>query len=155
MGGIACSGLFRGAPVPTVNPREAAERAARELLRHLADCEGPCAVRVTDAEGRWACLIQAWDTSRPMPVASAERRLRKGGRVECKRDVVEVVRAANRPLTRKQVLKALKAAGKEHGAGTVAKALADLTSAGELVNPLDKRGYRLPQWDREHPNLFS
>lgn len=75
--------------------------------------------------------------------------------MECKRDVVEVIRAANRPLTRKQVLKGLKAVGKEHGAGTVAKALADLTSAGELVNPLDKRGYRLPQWDREHPNLFS
>ena len=35
-----------------------------------------------------------------------------------------------------------------HGAGTVAKALADLTAAGELVNPRDRRGYRLPDWPR-------
>ena len=65
------------------------------------------------------------------------------------------LRAANRPLTRKQVLKAIRATGKDHGYGTVAKALADLTAAGELVNPKDKRGYRLPAWDREHPNLFT
>jgi hypothetical protein len=35
-----------------------------------------------------------------------------------------------------------------HGVGTVGKALADLTAAGELVNPRDKRGYRLPDWPR-------
>jgi hypothetical protein len=39
--------------------------------------------------------------------------------------------------------------------GTVAKALADLTAAGELVNPRDKRGYRLPGWVRPHPSLFA
>src|SRR5206468_487484 len=125
-----CSG---GPPVPTQNPREAVERAARELLRNLVECEGPGAVRVTDAEGRWACLIQAWDTSRAMPVASAERRVRTSHRAECKQDVVEMIRAADRPLTRKQVLKALRAAGRAHGASTVAKALAELVAMRELV----------------------
>ena len=33
--------------------------------------------------------------------------------------------------------------------------LADLTSAGELVNPQDRRGYRMPDWDRERPTLFD
>jgi hypothetical protein len=28
------------------------------------------------------------------------------------------------------------------------KALADLATSGELVNPRDKRGYRLPDWPR-------
>jgi hypothetical protein len=36
----------------------------------------------------------------------------------------------------------------------VAKALAELTAAGELVNRKDKRGYRLPEWARPHPTLF-
>ena len=59
-----------------------------------------------------------------------------------------MVRAAGRPLTRKEVVRALRAAGAPHGAGTVGKALADLTAAGDLVNPRDKRGYRLPDWPR-------
>ena len=28
------------------------------------------------------------------------------------------------------------------------KALAELTKAGDLINPRDKRGYRMPEWDR-------
>ena len=69
--------------------------------------------------------------------------------------VVEVVATAGRTLTRKQVVRALKVAGKDHGVGTVAKALADLTAAGELVNPKDKKGYRLPDWVRKTPGLFD
>jgi len=67
---------------------------------------------------------------------------------------VEVVKSAGRAVTRKQIVKALRVAGKEHGPGTVAKALADLTGAGELVNPKDKKGYRLPGWVRKQPSLF-
>jgi hypothetical protein len=65
------------------------------------------------------------------------------------------VRAAGRPLTRKEVFRASRAAGGGHGAGTVAKALADLTRSKELVNHKDKRGYRLPAWVRRHPSLFD
>jgi Fe2+ or Zn2+ uptake regulation protein len=91
-----------------------------------------------------------------MPVAAAERRKRTGGRQECKRDVMQVVREAGRALTRKEVVKALRLAGKDHGPGTVAKALADLTSAGELVNLKDKRGYRLPGRGKDGtPSLFD
>ena len=45
--------------------------------------------------------------------------------------------------------------GMRHGVGTVAKALADLTATGALVNPRVKRGYRLPGWIRPHPTLFG
>ncbi|HET6574527.1 MAG TPA: hypothetical protein VFG68_13045 [Fimbriiglobus sp.] len=140
----------------TTDPRTVASRAARDLLLALADLPSRAALRVTEADGRLACLILVWDASRVMPAVAAEKQMRMGGRrADCKRDILEVVRVADRPLTRKQVLKALRAAGRDHGYGTVAKALADLTACGELLNPKDKRGYRLPAWDREHPNLFT
>lgn len=94
----------------------------------LAD--GPATLRVVDSEGGVACLIQVWGAARMMPTAGAERRRRRGGREGGTADIVEVVRAA----------------GKGHGAGTVAKALADLTAAGDLINSRDKRGYRLAGW---------
>jgi hypothetical protein len=51
--------------------------------------------------------------------------------------------------------RALKDTGASHGAGTVMKALAELTAAGELVNHKDKKGYRLPAWRRDDtPGLF-
>lgn len=65
-----------------------------------------------------------------------------------------MLRHAGRPLTRKQLVRALREAGTGHGPGTVAKALADLTRAGELVNIRDKRGYQLPEWRRKTPSLF-
>lgn len=71
------------------------------------------------------------------------------GRTECKADIVAVVKAAKQALTRKEVIRALRFAGKTHGPSTVAKALADLTAAGELVNPKDKKGYRLAGWRGE------
>jgi len=39
----------------------------------------------------------------------------------------------------------LREAGTGHGPGTISKALADLTKSGELVNLMDRRGYRLPE----------
>jgi hypothetical protein len=137
------------------DPRAVAGRAVRELLVALAEVPGPTAFRLADAEGRLACLLVVWTADRAMPVASSERLRRAGGRAECKRDVVDVVKAANRPLTRKEVMKALKAAGKTYGTSMVEKALADLTATGQLVNPKDKKGYRLPSWDRERPTLFD
>ena len=79
------------------------------------------------------------------------------GREQCRLDVMAAVREAGRPLTRKEVVRVLKAGKKGHGAGTVAKALAELTAAGGLVNRRDKRGYRLPEWRRrvETPSLFD
>lgn len=138
--------------------RSVVEEKARELLAALADLPGEVsALRVAEAEGKLACLIQVWPAAEVMPVASAERRRRaSGAREECRRDILAAVRSAGRPLTRKQVLRALREAGTPHGAGTVGKALADLTAAGELVNPRDKRGYRLPAWPRRDrtPSLF-
>ena len=140
------------------DPRAAVERAARDLLLALAEFSAPPTLRVAAAEGRVACLIQVWDAARAMPTAGAERVRRRttGGRVGCKADIVAVVSAAGRALTRKEVVRALKSAGKRHGPGKVAKALADLTGAGELVNPKDKKGYRPAGWQRSAtPSLFD
>jgi hypothetical protein len=113
------------------DPRSAVERAVRELLRVLAKLPVPPTVRVAEVDGRVACLIQVWDARRLMPTAGAERKRRaSGGRTECKADIVEVVKAAGQAITRKEIVRALKSAGKTHGPSTVAKALADLTTAG-------------------------
>ena len=145
--------------MPT-DARAVVARAAHDLLRSLADLPEPPTLRVAEAEGGIACLVLVWNAAEVMPTAGAERRRRVGrGRAECQTDIVDVLRRTAHPLTRKELLKALRSVGKSHGEGTVAKALADLTAAGELVNPRDKRGYRLPEWPRKKrptktPTLF-
>src|SRR5262249_24756356 len=147
-----------GTTVMATDARSVVEEKARELLRTLAELSvrvGP--LREAEVEGGLACLIQVWPAGEVMPVASAERRRRaKGTREQCRKDVLGAVQQAGRPLTRKEVVRALREARKPHGVGTVAKALADLTAAGELVNPRDKKGYRLPDWPRRKktPSLF-
>jgi hypothetical protein len=139
-------------------PRTVVERYAADLLRELANYgPGGGPVRVTDAAGGLACMVMVWPADGRMPTALADQpKPRKiGGRKGCREDILAVVRAAGRPITRKQVIRALKAAGGGHGAGTVAKALADLTACKELINHKDKRGYRLPAWVRKHPGLFD
>jgi hypothetical protein len=144
--------------VVSTDPRTAVERAARELLRLLAELPSPPTLRVAEVDGPVACLIQVWNSSLLMPTIGAERkRGAPGRRAECKADIVEVVSAAGSALTQKEIVRALKLAGKQHGPSTVTKALADLTAAGELVNPKDKKGYRLPGWRKrdDAPSLFD
>jgi hypothetical protein len=144
------------------SPRALAERRAADLLRELAGLAGGgTRLRVTACEGKLACLLQVWESSAAMPTARTEKAAAgtpkrvSGVREQCRSDLLAVVRAAGRPLTRKEVVRALKDVGAKHGPGTVAKALADLTSARELVNRRDKRGYRLPEWIKPQPTLFD
>lgn len=138
-----------------MSERAAAAATARELLRMLARSPGPVAVRVMEADGRLACLLTVWEVAAVMPTAGGERR--KGERARCKQDILAAIREAAHPLTRKQLLRVLRERKSGHGPGTVAKALADLTKTGELVNHKDKRGYRLPDWPRppDTPSLFD
>ena len=139
--------------MPTTTPRAAVEAAARALVESLSELKTPPTVRVTDVEEGVACLVLVWDARQAMPTV---RWRSPGGRLGCRADVLEVVAAAGRAVTRKEVFRALKAAGKKHGPGTVAKALADLTAEGALVNPKDKKGYRLPAWRKvATPSLFD
>lgn len=139
--------------MPTATPRAAVEAAARTLVESLAVLKTPPTVRVTDVEDGVACLVLVWDAKQAMPTV---RWRSPGGRVGCKADVMDVIAAAGRSVTRKEVLRALKVAGKRHGPGTVASSPADLTAAGELVNPKDKKGYRLPAWRTDTtPSLFD
>ena len=132
------------------DPREAVRAAAEQLLRALAGCRAP--VRVAATQGGLACLIQVWGTGQAIPTAKDVNR-----RAGCRQDILKLVGDAGRPLTRKDVIRGLRDGKKPHGTGTVAKALAELTKGGELVNPKDKRGYRLPDWPRRPntPSLFD
>jgi hypothetical protein len=137
--------------------RALAAESARELLRQLAAVPSGEPVRVAEAGGGLACLVLVWPAGGRMPTARAERRTPGARRAGCRADVLAVAREVGRPLTRKEVVRALRDAGLRHGAGTVAKALAELTRAGELVNLRDKRGYRLPEQvkrRKETPSLF-
>jgi hypothetical protein len=111
--------------------------------------------RVAAARDGMACLVQVWPVRTWMPTAKEERLVPGYRRKRCREDVVAVVSSASRPLTRKEIVRALKDAKAGHGVGTIAKALAELTATGELVNSRDRRGYRLPSWVRHQPSLFN
>lgn len=129
------------------------ERWALDLLRELSTRPGAGGpLRVAEAAGGLACLVVVWPAGQPMPTARGKRK--RGGREQCRVDVLAVLRAVGHPLTRKEVIGAVREQGLGHGPGTVAKALADLTASRVLVNHMDKRGYRLPEWSRPHPTLF-
>ncbi len=137
-------------------PRGVVNRWAENLLRELATHpDAGVAIRSVATSGGLACLVLVWPVGEKMPTARGEQGKKSGGRERCRADILAVIQAAGRPLTRKVVVRTLKAAGAGHGAGTVAKALADLTSTGELVNHRDKKGYRMPGWIRPSPSLFD
>jgi uncharacterized protein YbaR (Trm112 family) len=141
------------------NPvRTAVETAARDLLAAVAGISGPVTMRVAATDGRRGCLVLVWEGGEGMPTVGGERRSRDGGRrAGCRRDILAAVQEAGCPLTRRQLVRVLRERGTPHGPGTVAKALAELTATGELVNPRDRRGYRLPDWPKppRTPSLFD
>lgn len=103
--------------------------------------------RVFARSGRRLVLVLVWDAGDPPPTAAA------GGAVAAaKRALVAAVEAAGKPVPRKALLRAVAPLG--HRPGTAAKALAELVRDGELANPRDHRGYRLPAWAAARPGLF-
>lgn len=116
--------------MPECPARRVLDAAARRILADLGPVTGPDAVRVQ--LGNAVCRVEVWPA-------------RGGPREKCRRDILAVMRAAGRPLKRAAIVAALKAAGKRHGLGTVAKALADLTRTGELIGSKTRSGYRLPE----------
>jgi hypothetical protein len=139
-------------------PRAVVERLAQELLSELASLPAVRkSVRVAQASEGLACLVLVWRADARMPTAIREgpRTRKSSARQQCRTDILAAVRNAGKPLTRKEVIRTLIAGKRTHGAGTIAKALAELTSVGELVNRKDKRGYRLPEWRRKTPSLFE
>ena len=134
---------------------EVLRRLAEELLAKLASVDG--GLRVAVEVGGLACLVQVWPRGGAMPTAAAEAMAPGSRRAGCRADALRAVEEAGRPLTRKEVVRALKgfSKGGGHGAGTVEKALAELTAGGQLVNTRDKRGDRLPNWVTPEPTLFD
>ena len=141
---------------PQSGSRGIIERWVEGLLKELAESgEDLPRARVAAAGSGMACLIQVWPMRTQMPTAKGERLVPGSRRKRCRDDVIAVVSAAGHLLTRKEIIRALKDAKAGHGVGTIAKALAELTASGEMVNTRDRRGYRLPAWMRHQPSLFS
>lgn len=59
---------------------------------------------------------------------------------DCERDVLDVLRAAGRRMTKPAIVEALERAGKIHGDSTVSFALSALRDRGEIITP--RRGSR-------------
>lgn len=127
--------------MPDENPRLVVQAAARALLESLPFLDRP--VRVADALAGVLVVVQITPTplAAPLPTLAGERRARgPQRRAGCKRAIVESL--AGGPLTRQRLVKAL--AGR-HSVSSIAKSLAEMTASGELVNPRDGLGYRLPE----------
>jgi hypothetical protein len=101
--------------------------------------------------------LEVWQEGQPAPPAAPPRRANAERRRQCRADLVAALAARGRPMTRKELAAALRPCpGRPgHGAGTVAKAPAELTAAGQLVNVRDERGYRLTAWASRPPALFA
>jgi hypothetical protein len=141
---------------PKANSRSIIENWLEELLRLLAESgEALPRARVAAAGNGMACLVQVWPMRTQMPTAKGDRLVPGSRRKQCREDVVAVVSTAGHPLTRKEIIRALKDMKAGHGVGTIAKALAELTASGELVNTRDRRGYRQLSWVRRQPSLFG
>jgi hypothetical protein len=138
-------------------PPEVVERWVRGLLSDLAAAGVSTPLRLAAESAGLAGLVVVWPAGRPTPVVVGERRAPASRRAGCRADILAALAAAGRPLTRKELAGRLRgtADGPGHGAGTVAKALAELTTSKSLVNTRDKRGYRLPAWLASQPTLFA
>lgn len=119
-------------------------RAARDLAGAAARAGAAAPIAVRCAVGGVVCEVTVGAPARRYATSAA-----------CRRAVLAAVAAAGRPLARYGVLRALRAAGHKWREGSVAKALAELTRAGELRNEREGRGYRLPGWDTGRPDQPS
>lgn len=88
----------------------------------------------------------SFPVARIPPVGPAEPA--EGGHVsQCDLDILDVIRAAGRPMTRTAILSEMTRQGKEWSERTVAGSLARMVQDGTLDNPNSgtPRGYRLPE----------
>ncbi len=121
--------------------------ARRIAIAHARQDDAPTPARAFEVAGNLACSIQVWQVKEKMPTA-ATFSPPDSTRAACRAAILEAVRFAGQPVGRKEILGLLREAGEPHGIGTVAKALADMTASGELLNRRDGKGYRLPEWEQ-------
>lgn len=126
-------------PAPA-DPRLVVQTAARQLLESLPFLDRP--VRVADAVAGVLVVVQITPrpTAFPLPTLAGERKARgPQKRAACKAAIAEAL--AGGPLTRQRLVNALRG---RHSVSSIAKALAEMTAGGDLANPRDGLGYRLP-----------
>jgi hypothetical protein len=92
--------------------------------------------------GPLAARIQVWPAGAYPP--EPNRPSRRRSQTVCEADLLAVLRAAGRRLTKPEIDRRLETRGRAHGDSTIQHALARLVRAGLLVNAYDGRGYGLP-----------
>jgi hypothetical protein len=112
-----------------------------DLLAPLAVAADGGLVRQVVA-GPLAARIQVWPAGAYPP--EPNRPPRQRSHTVCEADLLAVLRAAGRRLTKPEIDRRLEARGRCHGDSTIQHALARLVRAGLLVNAYDGRGYGLP-----------
>jgi hypothetical protein len=82
----------------------------------------------------------------PLPASPASGDVKGAGLSACVRDILDVLEAADGPLTTTRILDALAKRGREWSQRSVAGHLAELVRDGTLENVQDgpRRGYRVP-----------
>ena len=134
-----------------VTPDEIAAKSAADVLAALRNCGAKVrrGLAVVAKSNGLAVEVRVRPLTHPGP---------RGRTVEREEAIVEVVRAAGRRLTGKEIRRAMADAGMECGASTIEKDLARLSASGRLVNVRGGDGYGLPEWARaapvEVPRLF-
>lgn len=65
---------------------------------------------------------------------------------ECSLDIIDVLKASERPLVKPKIIDALERSGKIWGESTIARALARLVKLGIILHPKHARtGYSMPE----------
>jgi hypothetical protein len=134
-------------------PRAAIERRIAEVFAELPAGSVPTTFRAVGEADGVAWMLMLWPTTGPMPAIRSP--ITSGGcgpRSACRAAILDLFRTVGRPLKLTSVVHRL---SDRFGESTVAKALAELMKSGELVNPRDRRGYRLPELVGGPPSLFE
>ena len=106
-------------------------------------------LRVEGEIGGVAYQFVAVPVGQSVPPVGRRRRGERGEKrwAAIKLSVLAALRAEGCPLTRRQLVNRLKAAGTPCPSNTLGKVLGEMTAKDHsLVNLDDKRGYRLPEW---------
>ena len=92
--------------------------------------------------GRLAARVQIWPAGATPP--EPNRPSRRKTPTACETDLLSVLRAARRKLTKPEIDLRLESLNRVHGQSTILRTLARLVRTGTLTNSHDGHGYGLP-----------
>jgi hypothetical protein len=144
--GLRWSPLVSGSNIPAESA--AASVVVEAKLAELLGLLGPLAKAAVGGlvrevvSGPLAARIQVWPAGALPP--EPNRPPRKRTPTACEADLLSVLRAAGRNLTKPEIERRLDTLGRTHGDSTLLRTLARMVRTGVLTNAHDGHGYGLP-----------